>query len=349
MSTNVSNFINLSKKSALLLIAGVSIFGCFSSSAVVGSSIPLSKFNEKPINQSIERADSQKPQASGSALLQTALLQTPSAVIFAAPPSTWQEHWFEHNQLLSLVHFNDDLAVYYDKDVSRSVTWPFSYMSEVWRYTKKTYGQFGNNPRLYAVYHTNKYSGGHPSTYFDASHDNRNVIDVGPGPWTNGTGNDLDICTHEVAHIVELASKGKHNSPAFPIWGDSKWAEIFIYDVYRGLGRTNDAKRWYDLMMNTSDNFPRANTQWFKNWFYPIYSQHGGTATLNRFFQLLSQYFPKNGNTYSRDMNWGEFVHFWSGAAHTNLKPLATNAFGWTADMEAQFNKARTDFPNITY
>lgn len=344
MSTNVNQFMNLSKKSALFLLAGVSIFGCFSSSASVASSIPLSNFNKKPINESIDHTDNQKSRASGSASPQIA-----SAIMLAAPPSTWQEHWFDHNQLLSLVYFDNDLAVYYDQDVSRSVTWPFSYMAEVWRYTKSIYGEFGSDPRLYAVYHTNKYSGGHPSTYFDASHDNRNVIDVGPGPWTNGTGNDLDISTHEVAHIVEGASKGTHNSPAFNIWRDSKWAEIFIYDVYLGLGRTSDAQRWFDLMMNTSDNFPRENTQWFKNWFYPIYSQYGGSATLNRFFELLSLYFPKNGNDYARQMNWGEFVHFWSGAAQTDLKPLATNAFGWTDDMEAQFNQARTDFPNITY
>lgn len=286
----------------------------------------------------IDNADSQQTRASGGGLSQTVL---------AAPPDTWKEHWFEHQELLSLVYHDNDVAVYFDKDVSRLVTWPFSFMSAVWRYTKSVYSTFGSDPRLYAIYHTNKYSGGHPSTWLDASHDYRNVIDVGPGPWTSGTGNDLDICTHEVAHIVEGASKGKLGSPAFTIWRDSKWAEIFIYDVYLGLGRTSDAQRWYDLMMNTRNDFPRANTQWFKNWFYPIYSEHGKSATLNRFFQLLSDHFPKNGYTYARQMNWGEFVHFWSGAANTNLKSLATNAFGWTADMEAQFNQARTDFPNL--
>ncbi|MEH2271027.1 MAG: hypothetical protein V7K68_21865 [Nostoc sp.] len=272
-----------------------------------------------------------------------------SPTVLAAPPKTWKEHWLDHEQLLSLVHHNEHVAVYYDKDVSRSVTWPFTYMPEVWQYTKKVYGKFGTDSRLYAIYHTNKYSGGHPSTYLDASHDHRNVIDVGSGPWKSGKGNDLDLCTHEVAHIVEDASKGKKGSPAFTIWGDSKWAEIFIYDVYRGLDRTMDAKRWHDLMMKTHDNFPRANTQWFKDWFHPIYSKHGGSATLNRFFHLLSDYFPKNNNTYIHNMNWGEFVHFWSGAADNNLKSLATEAFGWTDDMQAQFSKARTDFPKIKY
>ena len=43
----------------------------------------------------------------------------------------------------------------------------------------------------------------------------------------------LDMIVHEVAHIVEGGSKNTQRSPQFGIWGDSKWAEIFIYDVYR--------------------------------------------------------------------------------------------------------------------
>ena len=27
------------------------------------------------------------------------------------PPATWQEHWFEHNQLLSRVFFDNDVAI----------------------------------------------------------------------------------------------------------------------------------------------------------------------------------------------------------------------------------------------
>lgn len=273
----------------------------------------------------------------------TCIVQT---ILAQTPPATWQEHWFEHNQLLTRKFYDNDVAVYYDNDVSASVTWPYTYMGDVWRYVKNVYGAFGGDPHLFAVYHTGKYSGGHPSTYFDASHDNRNVIDVGPGPWTSGgTGNDLDISTHEVAHIVEGASKGIKGSPAFNIWGDSKWAEIFIYDVYLGLGKTSEAGRWYNLMQSSADNFPVANTHWFRDWFYPIYHNYGGTQTLNRFFTLLAQYFPKSGGSYSRDLNWGEFIHFWSGAAGVSLKPLATSAFGWTSTFETQFNQARIDFP----
>ncbi|BAZ71150.1 hypothetical protein NIES4106_59470 (plasmid) [Fischerella sp. NIES-4106] len=115
-----------------------------------------------------------------------------SATALAAPPQTWKEHWFDHDQLLSLVHHNEHVAVYYDKDVSRSVTWPFTYMAEVWQYTKKVYGKFGSDSRLYAIYHTNKYSGGHPSTYLDGII--RQISTVASGALSKGAGTKLPRC-----------------------------------------------------------------------------------------------------------------------------------------------------------
>ena len=52
-------------------------------------------------------------------------------------------------------------------------------------------------------------------------------------------------------------------------------------------------------------------------------------------------------------MNFGEFVHFWSGAAGANLEGLALTAFGnkdeQGNDWQVQLAKAKTDFPKITY
>ncbi|PUZ24577.1 hypothetical protein GA0116948_105216 [Chitinophaga costaii] len=263
----------------------------------------------------------------------------------------WKEHWFEHKEDLQLKFQNEEVKVYFDSGMP-NVTWPFDYMSQVWAYTKKTYGNFGKDPQLYCIFHATTYSGGHPSTYFDASHDYHNTIDVGytaPNAWTTGAGNDLDMCTHEVGHIVEGATHGIHNSPAFHIWGDSKWMEIYIYDVYKGLGRTADATRWYNMMMKGTDNRPRAGTHWFKDWFFPIYDQYGGTQVLQQYFLLQARYFPKNGQQYSRDMNMGEFVHFWSGAAGQDLQPLAAQAFGWNDDLTRELAAARKDFPDLQY
>ncbi|WP_216848935.1 discoidin domain-containing protein [Pedobacter sp. L105] len=282
----------------------------------------------------------------------------------AEPPATWQEHWFEHVQLLNKVFSDTSVAVYFDNDVSRTITWPNTYLAQVWNYTKQKYGSFGTDSRLFVILHTGRYGGGHPSTYMDASHDYRNVIDCGSNSttaWLSGTGNDLDLTTHEVGHIVELASKNIQGSPAFNIWHDSKFMELYIYDVYQGLGRTADAQRWYNLVLGNSDTYPRANSHWFKDFWYPIYTQQGNPASINNYFTLLSLYFPtqtvSNGITniskYSRDLNFGEFVHFWSGATGIDLTPLALTAFGnldeQGNDWLAQLQQAKLTFPALVY
>ncbi len=276
----------------------------------------------------------------------------------------WQEHWFDHKQLLTRVYNDTSNAVYYDKEMSRAIIWPNLLVGKMWNYTKATYGSFGAESKLYSIYHTGKYSGGHPSTYMDAGHDYRNVIDIGstsPTAWLTGQGNDIDITAHEIGHIVEGASKGVHESPAFTIWHDSKWMEIYQYDLYLGIGLNDDALRWYNLMQTKTDTYPRAGTRWFKDWFYPIYTQYGQAQVLNKFFTLLSIHFPKrmynNGRAnfpeYTRRMNMGEFVHYWSGAANTDLKQLAITAFGNNDengnDWTMQLAQAKKDFSGIIY
>lgn len=280
-----------------------------------------------------------------------------------APPKTWKEHWFEHNQLLNRIHYDTSVVVYYDGDVKAAVTWPKTYMAEAWNYTKKHYGKFGDDSRLFVIFHSGKYSGGHPGTYLSSNHDYRNVTDCGTNSfdgWLTGTDNDIDLATHEIGHIVEGASKGVKESPAFDIWHDSKWMEIYQYDVYLGLNRTADAQRWYAKMMTVSDNYPKAGTQWFKNWFLPIYDNYGKVKVLNGFFTMLSLHFPKRQITiqgksyqeYTRKMNFGEFIHFWSGAAKADLAPLALSAFGAKdekgADWAPMLAKAQADFLEIT-
>jgi len=267
-----------------------------------------------------------------------------------APPEEWTEHWFEHVQVLKLVDYNEWVVLYFDDDVDQSqAEWLMSFLTEVWQYTLQHYGQFTDGERdgrLYGIFHQGKYSGGHPSTYFDASHDYRNVSDAGPGPWTEG---NYDLASHEVSHIVEGASRGVHGSPAFGLWGDSKWAEFYQYDLYVGLGMDAEAERVLDKFSNTSDSFPQADTHWFRDWYYPLWLDHGGVSVMVNFFQVLSENFPKNGDNYSGGMNFGEYVHFMSGAVNKNLKPLATEAFGWPAERETEFQNARTEFSAITY
>jgi hypothetical protein len=101
--------------------------------------------------------------------------------------------------------------------------------------------------------------------------------------------------------------------------------------------------------MNTRDPFPRADTAWFRDWFYPIWRDHGHGVVLARYFELLAANYPQISGDYARAMNWGEFVHFWSGAAGVDLKPVATTAFGWTDEWERQLVQARHDFPAVRY
>jgi F5/8 type C domain/Fibronectin type III domain len=264
-------------------------------------------------------------------------------------PATWQEHWLEHNQLLTRVSYNGDLAVYFDGDVDPAhAEWLTNFVGPLWSYTKQTYGSF-SNPRLAAIFHQGRYGGGHPADVFGGDHDYRNVIDIGYSNWVETDNQARDLTSHEIAHIVEGSSQGVHKSPAFGLWGDSKWAEIFQFDAYVGTGMTADADRFYAAKMKTRDSYPRANTAWFKDWFYPIWSDHGHSAVLAKFFTLMAANYTQVNGEYARDMNMGEFVHFWSGAAGTNLKALATQAFGWSDEWEAQFIHAQQEFPGVRY
>lgn len=262
-------------------------------------------------------------------------------------PLTWQEHWSGHDELLSLVYSNSSVNIYFDEAVDRSATWMNQTFTDVWEYVKQNYGSF-SDPKVNMVFHSvSGYSGGHPATVFDAHHDYRNAGDLG-GQWTDSTGWNLGASIHEIGHIVEIGGKGVLGSPAFGIWGDSKWAEIFIYDVCKRLGRTADAQQAYNDAINGHDAFPKPATYWFRDWFYPIYTRADSSAALNRFFDLVAEYFPKHNGEYTRGMNLGEFVHFWSGAAQYNLSAQADTAFGWTRDLEIQFKQAQIDFP-FTY
>ncbi|MCD0490477.1 hypothetical protein LPB86_19720 [Pedobacter sp. MC2016-14] len=265
------------------------------------------------------------------------------------PQEQWQEHWWEHDLLVSRVYYDDNVAFYYDKNMDTSVTWPFKAMSDTWAYVKKTYGDFGPDPRLYVVFHkvvNGKLAGGHPSSYFNKSHDYHNTLDCGLSDWTKPTGEQIGMPIHEIGHIVTGNSHGVNGSPSDALWGDSKFMEIFNYDVLMNIGRKDEAERVFIQMQTQYDDFPRSGSQWFKNWFYPIYEKHGKAAVLNTYFELLARNFPKDQhNSFTRNLNWGEFIHFWSAAAGVNLKKQAELAFGWSPEWEKELKTAQHDFP----
>ncbi len=262
------------------------------------------------------------------------------------PPATWQEHWFEHDQNVKLVEYNDCAAIYFDADMDMSkAAWITPFVTKVWEYSLATYGAMGPE-RVYAIFHQGKYGGGHPSYYFDAGHDNRNVSDVGGQNWNDG---NWDVTSHELGHIVEsTASHTKYGSPAFGLWKDSKWMEFYQYDVYLNIGMEDHAKVVFDRFTNATDDFPRAGTRWFRDWFYPLWRDFGHAQVMVRFFGLLEQHYAAN-NKRMGAMTWGEYIHFTSGAAKKDLKPMATTAFGWPAEWDTQLAAAKAKYPQITY
>src|SRR6185312_5441378 len=125
----------------------------------------------------------------------------------SGPPQIWREHWFEHDQVLNLAGATGHVAVYFDPDGNEDAArWLLPYLDDAWQYTKHTYGVFGPDPLLYSIFHDGRYSGGHPSSYQDASHDYRNVTDCGPGPYRAGDRGIHDMVTHEISHVVEGAN-----------------------------------------------------------------------------------------------------------------------------------------------
>ena len=262
------------------------------------------------------------------------------------PLATWQEHWFEHAQELNRVFYDDCAVIYFDPDMSpEAATWLAPFVSKAWAYSLDMYGYMGPEP-VYAVFHQGKYLGGHSATFVDASHDFHNVTDGGADDWTQ---NYEDFIAQLLGLIVEsTAAHTKFGSPAHVLWGNSEWLKFYRYDLYSGLGLNDQAAAAYDAFAASSVSFPRANSFWFRDWFYPLWRDHGHAQVMRNFFGLLEKYYP-TVDQHLADMNWGEYVHFTSGAAHTNLKPLALKAFGWPAEWDAQLLKAQTDYPDITY
>jgi hypothetical protein len=269
-----------------------------------------------------------------------------------SPPENWQEHWFDHRQLLRLYHSDDDCAIYLDPDVrQREVRWLPGYIGSVWRYSKATYGEaFGPDSRIYSIHHAGRHGGGHAGYYVSPVHDHHNVSDCGLGSWHAREHLAPELPAHEIGHTVESANNGRHGSPAYEVWGDSKWAEFYIYDVYTALGMHRDAKRVLRQFTGNRDDFPRPGTRWFRDWFYPLWRDCGQAAVMDRFFRLLAAHFPQEADgTYSRRLNWGEYILFTSGAAAADLRPFATQAFGWPPEWTEQFDRAREQFPGLTY
>ncbi|TRW25340.1 discoidin domain-containing protein [Flavobacterium zepuense] len=263
-----------------------------------------------------------------------------------SPPRNIIESWAGHNNELFRQYFDNNVAVYYSDDVARPLEWPFEFLSKTTEHANDVYGMFGIENRLYAVFHTSS-PAPYVATAFDSQSENRNLFDIGfNGYEMSGTNTDNILLS--VSKIVETSSNGISGSAAGDVWGDT-FSQIFLYDAYASQQMQADADRIFGQYNTATANFPRENTYWFRDWYYPIYSNYGGGQAFGNFFRIVAQYYPTTGNSFSHDMNMGEFVHFFSGATGEDLLPLATEAFGWNDEWQDQLITARADFPTLNY
>lgn len=278
------------------------------------------------------------------------------------PPLSWVETgWYGgHNRTLHRRPLDTHIAMYADQYVNpqSSVDWLRPILNQAWAYTKAQYGSF-SDPYLYVIANQDNVYAGHPYTVAgvqyvsEASAYHRNVIFSPRTDWTN-TQDDWFVAsfTHEMAHIVESNNNAVFGSPAFQTWGDSKWAEIYQWDVYQNISALLPSgfkdRAWAELNQNVDDD----GIYWFRDFWYPIYAgQVGGTrqgvAQLDRFFELMAQYLPKINSRYAKDINLGEFVHFMSGAAGVSVEAQAKIAFRWSSDTAVQLATAQQTFPAV--
>jgi len=260
-----------------------------------------------------------------------------------APPKTWDMD----GSILTRAFYDADVAIYTDDDMDPKITWMYKYIGDMWRFIKVTY-QVTPDKRLFAILH-GKGGGGTAGYYYTPDWDYRNTISCSSDSWVEGKW-PHDLITHEMFHVVETVSFGAHSYSAgygdYPngIWGDSQFAPIFQYDLYKSFGMDAEAKTWEVFMRDSYSDKPRPETYWSLNWFLPIYQNYGGQKVLVKFFKLVGEKFPEN-----RKLNMGEFVHFFSGAAGADLKEYAVDTFGWPDTYENELVQARAEFPTITY
>ncbi|RXG21234.1 discoidin domain-containing protein [Leeuwenhoekiella aequorea] len=263
-----------------------------------------------------------------------------------SPPRGVNEDWSDHNEVLTRQALIGSVGIYFDPEVNRESEWSFDFFGNIWPRTLSIYGRYGEPSSLYVVAHGEDKST-YVGNYLEEGSTSRNIIDF-PLLHTEFDSQTADLALALMAKIVESAYGNTSGSPAEGVW-NNKFTELFIYDSYLSQDMENEAERVKTLFSATSETFPSPDSFWFRDWFLPIYDTYNGASTYNAFFSLIKNKYPVDGIKYIRQMNVGEFVHFFSGAAGTNLQPLFENAFGWNPDWAQELLIAQAQFPEMPY
>ncbi|MCW7540852.1 CAP domain-containing protein [Aquabacterium sp. A7-Y] len=271
------------------------------------------------------------------------------AAALPAPAASWREQWLDHRETLKLLAHNDTVALYVGAGVpADAARWVLPYLTRLWQYQQQTHGTTGTRlkgTRLYAVLHQGRHLGGHMATVHHTSHGGRNVIDVGSADWSRPQYEQIALT---VGSAVEALAAGTQTSAAAGVLGKGRAAQFHAYDGLVALGYKTEAAAFERRYAPRRDSYPRNDTHWFRDWFAPLWREHGHAQVMVKFHSLAAKHFPREGTRFVREMNWGEYVYFMSAAAGKDLQPRAQSAFGWNAEREAQYRKARSDFPGLT-
>jgi len=263
------------------------------------------------------------------------------------PPLTWQEHWLDHSELLARVHYDDCIALYFDDEVDPDAKdWLVSFLDRSWSYSLATYGAIGPE-RIYVVVHQGSHYGGHTPPFIEASHDRHATIDMGAIAWIDGS---YELPATLLGSLVDTeGARTKFGAPGRARYGLQGFVSIYKYDLYSGLGLDEAAivaKLVYDAIASGQ---PSPDSHWFRDWFYPIWRDHGHAQLFAKYLALLQAYYPAGADMWMPTMTYGEYFHFMSGAAGTDLTPLAKEGFELPPGFEAELARAKQAYPDIRY
>lgn len=244
----------------------------------------------------------------------------------------------------------------------------YDFYAANWDYVFECYGEELSDSRLHVLLIPQEGGGGLASIYdyrsASAEYSNMVYIKANKSWFKNRaeSGYIYDVMAHEICHIIEGVGGGYNGSMFYPIWGDSKWAEILQYDIFSALGSPR-AQSWhnsYGVGENAAGgaSYPTEGrvSYWYRDFFYPTYEAYGKTDVLKKFWKLQKEHYRrKNGNFVSVSTNpggrgnLGELIHFWSGACGVDVKKYAIKAFGWNDQYEMWLEKAKIDYPDVVY
>lgn len=263
------------------------------------------------------------------------------------PPLEWTEHWSDHKEKLTRVHYDDCIAVYFDADVAPATQpWLVKFLHDAWTYSLDTYGKVGSE-RIYVVVHQGKFQGGHSATEIEASHDGHATIDMGANTWVEG---QWDLPAHLLGFLVDTqGAHTKYGAPKSEHYGNEGFPLIYKYDLYLALGYSGYASSELQKYLTYANGNPADDTFWLRDWFLPVWRDHGNAQLFARYMDLLEHYYPAGADHWMPTMTYGQYFHFMSGAAGVDLVPTAKTAFEWSPELDDELAAAKLAFPNITY